>query len=381
MRIAFVTETWWPSIDGVVTRLTATVRELKRLGHECLIVAPAGGAPDFEGIPVLGVPTVSVQFIYGGKPWGVPLPRVVRWLKAWEPDVIHAVNPFFLGIAAVVAARCLRLPLVASYHTNIAAYARFYHLGVTEPLIWAILRALHNRADINLVTSRMVEADVLRHGIQRVALWPRGVDLDHFHPQNRREEMRQRLTGGRQAAWVALYVGRLALEKGIERLKGLFSASPDIHLALVGHGPAESWLREQFDGTATTFVGPLTGQRLAQAYASADFFVFPSTTDTLGLVLLEAMASGLPILAADSAPTRELLDGTGAGILFDPACSEGVAQAVQRLLASDLQKMGMQARREAERWGWREPTRELVAFYRRAQESSRERWPGCSVNF
>ncbi|MBX5467678.1 MAG: glycosyltransferase family 1 protein [Firmicutes bacterium] len=367
MRIAFVTETWWPSLDGVVTRLTATVRELRRMGHELLIVAPAGGGPEFEGIPVFGVPTVSVRFIYGGKPWGMPLPRVVRLIGRWRPDVVHAVNPFFLGIAAVWAAERHRLPLVASYHTNIATYARFYHLGFFEPLIWAILRALHNRAAVNLATSGMVQEDLVRHRIQRVRLWRRGVDLDQFHPRHRQAAMRARLTGGRPARWIALYVGRLAREKGIERLVHLVQGRSDLHLALVGHGPAEADLRALFRDTPTTFVGPLTGQALAAAYASADFFVFPSTTDTLGLVLLEAMAAGLPLVAADSPPTRELLNGSDAGVLFDAKVPASLTAAVDRLLAQDLRTMGQRARQEAERWGWREPTRELVQFYQLAQ--------------
>lgn len=372
MRIAFVTETWRPSTDGVVTRVTATVRELKSMGHDLMIVAPRGGSSEFEGIPVLDVPNVSVSFIYGGKPWGLPLPRVKKYLQDFQPHVVHVVNPFVLGIAGVISAVRLKIPLVASYHTNIAGYADFYHLGFTKPAIWAILRALHNRSVINLATSEAVRRELESQGIKRVHVWRRGVDLALFDPDRRTAQMRERLTEGHPERIVALYVGRIALEKGLYRLLGLFQKNPDLHLALVGEGPAEAILREQFRDTPTTFVGKLLGRELAQAYASADLFVFPSTTETLGLVLLEAMASGLPIVAAESLPTHELVDSSGAGALFSPQRPEELGHVVRQFLASQrLDQLKFMARSEAERWGWSVPTRELVDWYQQAIDHHR----------
>ncbi len=367
MRIAIVTETWWPSTDGVVTRVTATVRELKAMGHDLLIVAPRGGSPEFEGIPVRDVPNVSVRFIYGGKPWGMPLPRVKSYLQEFQPHVVHVVNPFVLGVAGVLSATRLKIPLVASYHTNIAGYADFYHLGFTKPAIWGILRALHNRAVINLATSEAVKRELESQGIKRVRVWRRGVDLALFDPNRSSLEMRNRLTEGHPDRVVALYVGRIALEKGLHRLLGLFAENPDLHLAMVGEGPAEGIFREQFRDTPTTFVGKLLGVELAQAYASADIFVFPSTTETLGLVMLEAMASGLPIVAAESFPTHELVDNSGAGALFSSDRPEELGTVVRKFLASkSLVQLKQVARNEAERWGWNVPTKELVEWYHQA---------------
>lgn len=368
MRIAFTTETWWPSTDGVVTRLTATVRELRRMGHDLLIIAPEGGEPTFEGIPVIGVPTVSVRFIYGGKPWGLPLPRVLKFLDDFHPDLVHVVNPFVLGVAGVWGAVKRRYPLVASYHTNIARYAEFYHLGASKPLIWAILRSLHNRAQINLATSMAVQQELSDHGILRVDLWRRGVDLDQFDPQRRSVRMRQRMTGGHPDRLIAVYVGRLALEKGLNRLHGIFAGHPDLHLCLVGDGPARSQLEERFRGQPVTFMGTMHGSDLAEAYASADFFIFPSTTETLGLVLLEAMASGLPIVAAEARPTHELVDQSGAGALFSSEDRHGLSKAVGEILQQDLEVLSHKARKEAERWGWSVPTAELVEMYQRLHQ-------------
>lgn len=369
MRIALVTETWWPSTDGVVTRITATVRELKAMGHELLIIAPRGGATSFEGIPVRDVPNISVGFIYGGKPWGLPLPRVKSYLEEFNPDIIHVVNPFVLGVAGVISGTRLKIPIVASYHTNIAGYADFYHLGFTKPLIWTILRALHNRAYLNLATSETMKQVLEAEGIQRVGVWRRGVDLELFNPKHRTEEMRNRLTDGHPDRLIALYVGRIALEKGLGRLGSLFDRNPGLHLALVGEGPAEGLFRQQFANTPTTFVGKLLGTDLAQAYASADFFIFPSTTETLGLVLLEAMASGLPIVAAESLPTHELVDESGAGALFSPDRPEQIGEIIEQFfLRNELATLKHYARNEAERWGWSLPTRELVGWYHQATD-------------
>lgn len=372
MRIAFITETWLPSTDGVVTRVTATLRELKKMGQDLLVIAPEGGEPEFEGIPVKSVPNVQVSFIYGGKPWGLPVPRVGQYLDAFQPDVVHVVNPFVVGIAGVLHANRRRWPLVASYHTSIARYAEFYHLGFTKPLIWAILRALHNRAAINLTPSLAVKEEIERHGISRVYLWPRGVDIELFHPSRRAPEIRRALSAGDPARPLLLYVGRLAAEKGLDRLREVFDRGLPVSLALVGDGPERAHLEQWFAGTPTVFTGILRGQALAQAYASADLFVFPSMTDTLGLVILEAMASGLPVLAAASPPSRELLDGTGAGVLFAPDQPGQLAQEVERLLDQGppaWREMGRRGRSVAEELGWQRPTQELLQYYRAVCQS------------
>lgn len=366
VKIVFVTETWLPSTDGVVTRLAATLRELKQMGHDLMVIAPRGGEPDFEGIPVKDVPNVSVGFIYGGKPWGMPLPRIGRFIRDFDPDLVHAVNPFVIGWGGVLSAVSQGRPLVASYHTNIAQYADFYHLGFTKPAIWACVRALHNRANLNLATSETVREELLEQGIHNVKVWARGVDLTMYHPSKRTLEMRNRLTNGHPDRIIALSVGRVALEKGLERLRWIFRDNPSLHLAFVGDGPARKDLEERvFRDTPTTFVGTLHGEELAEAYASSDFFVFPSTTDTLGLVLLEAMASGLPIVAAESRPTHELTDKSRSGMLFNPSDPESLSETIHQLIGvADRHAIEVRAREEAERWGWRVPTVQLVNWYR-----------------
>ncbi|MGH3320815.1 MAG: glycosyltransferase family 4 protein [Streptosporangiaceae bacterium] len=366
MRIAIVTETWRPHVDGVITRLAATVRDLRRRGYDVLVVSPDGGERDYVGATVRGVPTFRVPFVYGGQPWGLPLPRVGRYLDEFRPDVVHVVNPIMLGIAGVLATKRRRLPLVASYHTDIADYAAYYHLGWLRPFVHWLTRKLHNQAAVNLATSATSLAQLNRLGIPGARLWRRGVDLTLFDPGRRDRKVRQRL-GAEDGQVLALYVGRLSAEKGLHRLEPL-ARGPDCQLVLVGDGPDRSRLARRFAGLPVTFCGTLQGQLLADAYAAADVFVFPSTTDTLGLVLLEAMASGLPVVAADTPAIRETLRDHPHRRLFPPDRPGAVRSlAVELASANGDPRHGAAATRTVvSRWSWKAATDQLVGYYETA---------------
>ncbi len=203
------------------------------------------------------------------------------------------------------------------------------------------------------------------HGIERVELWQRGVDTELFQPHLASPEMRMRLSQGHPDAPLLLYVGRLGAEKEIDRIKPVLAAIPGARLALVGDGPNRQELEKHFAGTPTHFVGYLKGTELAAAYASADAFIFPSRTETLGLVLLEAMAAGCPVVAARSGGIPDIVDDGVNGYLFDPADDYGAITATQRLLSrqEERETLRRNARREAERWGWAAATRQLQQYY------------------
>jgi glycosyltransferase involved in cell wall biosynthesis len=360
VRIAFVTESWHPSTDGVVTRLSATVRELHRRGHDVLVIAPRGDASGFTGARVREVPTFALRFVYGGRPWGLPLPRVARFLRDFRPDLVHVVNPVLLGIAGVWAARRAGIPVVASYHTDVTRYAGFYRLGWLRPVIRRVVSALHRRAVINLATSSQRCSDLRTLGAPDVRLWRRGVDLDLFHPRHRTRPADR--DGARRVS--ALYVGRLGQEKSIHRLTSLVEPAGRVDLTLVGDGPDRERLAQRFASAPVTFAGTLHGAALAETYANADLFVFPSTTETLGLVLLEALASGLPVVTADTPASREMTGDCPACRLFPPDRPELLTAVANELLASASRtRLAATARAEAERWSWRAATDELLAHY------------------
>lgn len=369
LRIAIVTESWRPNVDGVVTRLDNTVRELREAGHEVIVVAPSID-PALEELVQYRTPTLSLGWLYGGRPWAIPGRVVGRALREFEPDVVHVVNPVLMGSLALQYA-AKRYPTVVSYHTDVSVYASMYHLGWIRPALHEVMRRVYRRADIRLATSDVGSRQLGDLRIDDVELWGRGVDLSLFRPGRDGTAMRDRLCPDPDRTLV-LYVGRLAREKGCERLLDLARDPGPYHVALVGDGPDRARLEELFAGTRATFAGVLQGEDLADAYAAADVFVFPSETDTLGLVLLEALASGLPVVATESPAAKTVLGACPTAILVPPGSADD-ALAAAVATASRLPREAEPASPPdaiAGR-GWREATVGLVAHYRQAHHRRR----------
>jgi len=370
MRIALFTETFLPKVDGIVTRLRHTVDYLQRLGDQVLVFAPEGGIQEYRGAKIEGIPGFPLP-LYPELKLAIPRPTIRQSLELFQPDLIHVVNPAVLGLAGLYYAKTLDIPLLASYHTHLPKYLQHYGLGMLEGFLWELLKAGHNQAQLNLCTSSAMQEELSSHGIERVKVWQRGVDTEMFRPQPANRAMRDRLTQGHPDDPLLLYVGRLGAEKEIDRIRPVLEAIPNARLALVGDGPHRQELMRFFAGTNTHFVGYLMGEELSTAYASADAFVFPSSTETLGLVLLEAMAAGCPVVAAGSGGITDIVEDGVNGFLFDPRDERGAIAATQRLLASTeiRETLRQNARREAERWGWEAATRQLQMFYRQVASS------------
>ncbi len=339
------------------------------MGDEMLVVAPkyGEGPGSYEGVPIHRVS--SVPFPPYPQIKLAPInPGVGAALRRFAPDLIHAVNPFILGWGAPFYSRRLGVPLVASYHTNVAAYARFYGLELFDLITRWHIRTLHNRAAINLCTSEATRRYLSGEGIQRLHLWPQGVDAERFHPDRFSKDWRVRLTNGHPAERLLLYVGRLGHEKNIGRLRVVLREVPGVRLALVGDGPARRDLEEAYADTPTVFTGALQGEELAAAFASADAFLFPSTTETLGMAMIEALASGLPVLAARTGATGEVVSDGETGFLYDPGSDEDLVGAVRKIISDDAlrARMGRNARAAAERRDWASSTRTLRGYYQRA---------------
>ncbi len=370
MRIAIFTETFLPSTDGVVTRLRHTVEELGKMGDEILVFAPSGGPESYAGARIYGVPGVPFP-PYPEKSVCPPHPGVGRALRYFRPDLVHAANPVVLGAGGVYYARRYGIPLVASYHTQLTTYARYYGLGFAERLGRAYLKALHNRAAVNLCNSEATGEELLRGGVKRVRVWPPGVDARRFHPGHASEAWRAKLSRGNPEDKILLFVGRQAPEKGIERLKVVLRETPGTRLAIVGDGPARRTLEREFSGTPTVFTGFLHGAELAAAYASSDVFLFPSTTDTLGLAMVEAQASGVPVVAARSGASREVVDDGVSGLLYEAGSAGSLVGSVRRLVAEPglREAMGKAARAAAERRDWGTSARALRRYYEIARRA------------
>jgi glycosyltransferase involved in cell wall biosynthesis len=372
VRIALISETFLPTVDGVVTRLTRTVEYLGGDGYEVLVVAPEGGLREYAGARVHGLRSPALPY-YTDQHLVLPRPSLFRALDQFGPDLVHVVAPVVIGAAGVAYARARRLPLVASYHTHFPRYVHYFGAGWLEPRVWRAVRLIHGYADVNLCTSQAMLVELRAAGVPRLAVWRRAVDTQRFHPRTASLAMRSRLTGGEPHRPLLLSVGRLAPEKNLEALVPVLASLPEVHLAIVGDGPHRPQLERDFRGTRTSFHGYLHGDELASAFASSDLFVLPSRTETLGLVVLEAMASACVVVCARAGGVPELVDHGVTGYLFSPDRSDALIACVRRALddagSSVRPSMGERARGEAERWSWPAATRQLEGFYEEARQS------------
>jgi glycosyltransferase involved in cell wall biosynthesis len=367
MRIAIVTETFLPKIDGIVTMVTRTVEALRAFGNEVLIFAPSGGPAELSGAKIIGLPSLPFPF-YPELRVAVPRASMRKHLEAFRPDVFHLFEPALLGVGGIYYGKVLHIPIVISYHTNLPAYLHYYKLGFFEGSTWKLMRQRHLRADLNLCTSTVMMDELHDHGIDRLALWERAVDAQRFHPSKCSAEIRHMLSGGECEKPLLLYVGRLSAEKDVGTLREVLRANPEVRLAIVGDGPLRRELERHFRGTATYFAGYLHGEALAAAYASADLFVMPSKTETLGLVVLEAMAAGCPVVACRAGGIPDAVENGVTGFLFEPSERKGLVTTVQYALANPAERSAvrLRARADVEHHSWRGSTEQLRQYYAQA---------------
>lgn len=365
MKIIIVTETFYPSINGTVTRLVEAIRYLKKAGHDVTVITAAGRSGIFEGADIVSL----------GR-YDIPLWRAVRWKRVslplrrliceLEPDVVHIVNASLFGACGALMVKQLGIPLVMSHHFDIDKWLKKHRLGLKAlgRFYWQVIRRLHNLANINLATS-VKWRDVLRsHGIERVACLKVGVSTSHFHPRHADEAMRRQLTGGHEEGLLFLFVGKVEKEKQIDRLESLLQRAPDIHLAVIGDGPYLRHLRKLLPSDQVIFTGQLSGETLAQAYASADALVYPSDKADLALVILEGMASGLPVLAQDTPTMRLQIKDGETGYLVSFTNTDDLMEKINGLRdAGRLKTMSVAARHYAEGYSWTVSSQQLLDYY------------------
>lgn len=353
MRVALVTESFLPHIDGVVTTISRLTEHLQHRGHDSILFAPAGGPPEINGTRVIALNTLPFP-PYPDYRFVPPVHDLRPELDRFDPDVMHLFSPTSLGLAGIVAARLLGIPTIASYETDVAGFAAVWGLGMLCGPINNYYRWLHNRADLNLCPSHATAADVRALGFRRVAVWPRAVDTERFHPLHRAAPWRDRLSGGHPEAPLLLYAGRVAPEKRIRWIRPVLDAVPEARLAIIGDGPSRANLERLFAGTNTVFTGFLRGQDLSAAYASADIFVFPGPKETFGFVVMEAMASGLPVIAARAGGPLDQITHAVSGLLFEPNDQSSLVEAVASLAhdPGKARRMGRAARLVAESRSW-----------------------------
>jgi phosphatidylinositol alpha 1,6-mannosyltransferase len=364
MRVAVVSESFLPTLNGVTTSVVKLLEHLAASGHEAIVIVPAAGSPRrFAGFPVHEVAAVA----YRQFPVGLPNLQVSALLADFAPDVMHVASPFLLGAQSIAAANRLGIPSVAIYQTDVSGYARRNRLAVASSFAWRVVRWIHEGADLTLAPSSTSIAALEAAGVPRLERWGRGVDLELYHPRQRASietrELRARLAPDGEV--VLGYVGRVAPEKSLHRLAEL-RCMPGVRLAIVGDGPAMAGLRRALDGMPVEFLGSLSGARLAAAYASLDIFVHTGTEETFGQTLQEAHASGLPIVAPRAGGPIDLVDPGVDGFLYDPADDDALRLAVAALVERPelRRRMGEAGRRRVLGSSWAALCDELLGHYR-----------------
>ncbi len=367
LRIGLFTETFLPKIDGVVNILQLLLRYLASEGHEAILFAPSGGPSEFAGFRVVPVNGITAPY-YTELKFNFPRSDSFRTLHRFQPDLVHVLHPFVLGPFGMRMARRLGVPVLASYHTDIARYAAFYGQGFLTGFLRRYATYLHNQATLTVCPSSVLRDDLRRQGIRRVRWWRRGIDTDLFSAGPVDPKVREELTQGHPDDFLVLNVGRHAPEKGLFGLRDRLFPMEGLRLAFVGDGPSHAELRAWYAGTPTAFTGYRYGEDLVAAYRAADLFVFPSTTETFGLVALEAMACRLPVIAARRGGITDTVAHNHNGLLFDPENPGEIREQVRQMKdnRSLLQSFAEAGWQHALRQDWRSTMDQLVGFYRMA---------------
>ncbi|KAI7899376.1 uncharacterized protein BX663DRAFT_521539 [Cokeromyces recurvatus] len=419
MRIAIVTENFLPKVDGVTRTLAKLLEHLQATNHEVILFGPESKMETYANAKLYG--TAGIPFLpYPELKLNIWRPTFTKRLIEFKPQVIHLVDPVFMGAAllAVLRLHRLKIPVVSSYHTNLSTYCTAFGWGIFANLMWVWNRHCHSQCRYTVCPSESTRKNLREKGLKNVRIWPRGIDMSLFSPEHRSERLRSQwllqskkltrgkkeedengedenrteivteeeeeeeknsmttMTNDKENKTILLYVGRVSFEKNLGLVIDSYRDMDyqRCHLVIVGHGPALEELKilcQQYN-LPVTFTGYLGGHELATAFASADIFVFPSYTETFGQVVLESMASGLPVVGLLAEGVRDLVRDQETGLLLDVTNMSKQEQAIKyrhllNMLIEDRElryKMKRNALERCKSYTWWNAMEDMVQVYR-----------------
>jgi phosphatidylinositol alpha 1,6-mannosyltransferase len=363
MRVAMVTESFLPQVNGVTNSVVRVAEHLRTRGHEAIIVAPDDNAvpQTCAGFDVVTVNTISFPLYTDVRLGLTPSFILERFLADWAPDVVHVAAPFIIGNNALLAAARLTLPTVAIYQTDVPSYTSRYGLGFLESIAWSRVRDIHSLATLTLAPSTYAHDQLVAHGIPRVGIWGRGVDTVRFDPAHRDPALHAEWAPNDEV--VLGYMGRLAPEKQASDLT-VIAALPGTRLVIIGDGPGRAALGTQLPDAR--FLGRLDGDELARALATLDVFIHPGELETFGQAIQEALASGLPVLAPARGGPIDLIQPGVTGHLYEPGHLDELRDWTQVLVGDPERRraMGQAARAFVAERTWEHLGDQLIGHYR-----------------
>ncbi|WP_332066850.1 glycosyltransferase family 4 protein [Bacillus sp. KH172YL63] len=364
VRVALFSDTYHPQVNGVARTLKRLTDhyEKRRIPYKVFV-------PDLqdkkESYPNVHSFTSFPFFLYPECRTAVANPKtIVKQLNDFSPTLIHVTTPLSMGLFGIRAAKKMNLPLVASYHTHFDMYLNYYKMMWVSPLLSKYIKWFYSQADRIFVPSEETKQHLINQGFTDLSIWGRGVDCEVFSPVKRSPAFREKWKIMKK--YILLYVGRLAPEKDLETLEKTIKNLPEnmknqVQWVIVGDGPMKQELMDKTKGEGVIFTGYLTGEGLAEVYASSDLFVFPSASETFGNVILEAFASGLPAVVADKGGVTTIVEHNQTGMIAKAHRAESFIQHITEVLREDrIGYLRMKSLQMARQQSWEQIFDQLV---------------------
>lgn len=373
MKIAFFTDTFTPQVNGVTRTLGRLSEYLDNEGVDYRFFVPeikdepySNQIFRFTSLPFFLYPECRLalpNFIH-----------IKKELEKFQPDIFHIATPFNMGLTGLAYGNKLNIPMVASYHTHFDRYLEYYDLQFLSKFIWKYMNWFHRSFQKTFVPSQETKKEVEGKGFSNVHIWSRGVDCDKFHPNFSADRIREKYEI--KEDFILSYVGRLAPEKDLDILMQVAHALPEeikekVHWLIAGEGPLFKELQKE-KPMNMTFTGYLKGEPLTELYASSDLFIFPSTTETFGNVVLEANACGTPVIGSRAGGVQEIIKHEHTGILCEPKNVENYVERISHLIRHPflIEAMGKESRKFALSQSWDSIFSNLLSQYEEVIEQN-----------